>query len=94
MFALNDARKRNGLENTRPKCPRTICQGIFGTLGTPISNSLARVEKKINNSSVDVKESGTPVPSVPKSVKLSEAEELSVEAEEQAAIKAEGSLNP
>ena len=90
MFALNDDLKRNGHENTRPKCPRTIYRGVFGTLGTPISNSLPRAGKKIGISSADIIESGTPVPSVPSAV----AEAPSVEDEERIAIQSEGSLNP
>ena len=90
MFALNDARKGDGLESTRPKCPRTIYQGIFGTLGTPISNSLPRAGEKISISSADVIESGTPVPSVLRAV----TEVPSVEDEERIAIQSEGSLNP
>jgi len=77
MFALNDARKSDRLENTRPRCPRTICQGVFGTLGTPFLNSLRGRGKEISISSVEVyKESGTPVPSVPRSAKTSEAKEV------------------
>ena len=94
MFASNDARKSDRPENTHPRCPKIICQGIFGTLGTPLLNSLPRAGGEINNSSAYVIESGTPVPSVPRSAKTFEDEEDPVEVEERIAIQEEGSLNP
>ena len=86
MCVLNDARKRDGLESARPKCPTIIYQGIFRTLRTPISNSLSAREEN-QYSCAKVIESGTPVLSVLK------AEAPSVEDEERIAIQSEGSLD-
>jgi len=70
-----------------------ITKGIFGTLGTPLSISRAyaipppRSEEAMSSRLIDLE---TPVPGVPSSVQLSEDIEDPVEAEERAAIMAEG----